>query len=235
MITVIPAHARYHADHGWLKTSHLFSFADYYDPTNSNFGVLRVFNDDYIEGNNGFPPHHHANFEIVTIVLDGAVTHEDSMGNRKTVGAGEVQSMSAGTGVMHAEMNEGDNLLHLYQLWFLPKARNIIPNYHQISIRAPKQINSLVMAAGNKEDPEVAYIHTDANVYIGTVHEETTTTYDTEKHRGVLIYVTTGKISVNQKPVNTNDQARIIREQSITIQGIVDSTYILIDVAMAND
>ncbi len=116
MIKKISAHNRFRAQHEWLSTYHLFSFADYYDPENMNFGALRVFNDDTIDGNSGFGPHGHRDMEIVTIVLNGELTHKDSMGNIGTIKAGEVQYMSAGTGVTHTEMNTKDESVHLYQI-----------------------------------------------------------------------------------------------------------------------
>lgn len=121
MIKIIPAHARFTARHGWLESKHLFSFADYYDPANMNFGLLRVFNDDIIAGHQGFGMHPHSNMEIITLVLSGAISHEDSHGGRATVGPGGVQVMSAGTGLRHSEKNNGDETVHLYQIWIMPR------------------------------------------------------------------------------------------------------------------
>ena len=120
MIKVIPAKERFSDDLGWLKTHWLFSFSNYYDSDNLQFGALRVFNDDVVMPGGGFPNHSHANFEIVTIVLEGEISHEDSMGNKTVVHVGEVQRMSAGSGVVHSEINKGEIPVHLYQLWFVP-------------------------------------------------------------------------------------------------------------------
>jgi quercetin 2,3-dioxygenase len=131
VITVIQKEDRYEAKHGWLKSYHLFSFADYYDPRNINFGKLRVFNDDYISSENGFGAHSHRDMEIVTIMLSGELTHTDTMGNKKKIREGEVQYMSAGSGVVHSEINESKKETHLYQLWFEPKVRGLTPSYDQ--------------------------------------------------------------------------------------------------------
>ena len=131
MITKISSSSRHHADHGWLSTYFLFSFAEYYDPQNLEFGNLRVFNDDTIAPHSGFSEHDHDNMEIVTIVHEGTLTHRDSMGSVGAISAGEVQYMSAGTGVTHAEMNDGGVPVHLFQIWLYPNEKNAAPRYEQ--------------------------------------------------------------------------------------------------------
>src|SRR5687767_8270708 len=131
------ANSRGHADHGWLKANHSFSFANYFDPERIHFGVLRVLNDDSIEGGQGFPMHPHDNMEIITIPLEGALEHKDSMGNKAVVKAGEIQVMSAGTGVYHSEYNHfKDKTLKLFQIWLMPNKRNVTPRYDQITLDA---------------------------------------------------------------------------------------------------
>ncbi len=162
MIHTIPAAERHSADHGWLKPTWLFSFADYYDEDNLQFGTLRVFNDDVIAAGTGFGMHGHRDMEIVTVVLDGAVTHQDSMGNKTTIKAGEVQRMSAGTGVMHSEHNRGTGPLHLYQVWFPPRKTGMKPDYEQRDYSAVPRINRLLPVVSGFGHPEAMTINSDA-------------------------------------------------------------------------
>src|SRR5210317_1860784 len=131
MIEIIKADERHFSDFGWLKTYWLFSFSNYFDPHNIQFGALRVFNDDVVEPGTGFPTHPHEEMEIVTVVLDGEITHEDSMGNKSVIRKGDVQRMSAGTGLTHSEFNLADKPVHFYQIWILPDQRGLSPSYDQ--------------------------------------------------------------------------------------------------------
>jgi redox-sensitive bicupin YhaK (pirin superfamily) len=230
MITTISQELRRGADHGWLKTHYLFSFADYWDPRNMGFGTLRVFNDDYIAGNSGFPPHQHANMEIVTIVLDGEINHEDSMGNKTTIRAGEVQRMSAGTGVTHAEENKGNNQLHLYQIWIFPKEQNITPSYEQKDFTNASRQNVLLPLVSNK-DSNALSINTDVTIYDSHLEKGKSIELPTTPDRGIFIYARTGSLRINnEKTISALDQARITGEAAISIQAIDDSEFILIDV-----
>jgi quercetin 2,3-dioxygenase len=152
MIKLITATQRHEAKVGdWLRSYYLFSFADYYDPANVQFGPLRVFNDDYIKGKAGFPMHPHADMEILSIVLDGQITHKDSIGNEGTINAGEVQRMTAGSGITHSEVNDGDEETHLLQLWFLTNKKGIAPSYEQMKVDFGDEKNKLVpLASGQK-------------------------------------------------------------------------------------
>lgn len=129
MIKIIPKGKRHFSDFGWLKTYWLFSFSDYFDPDNTRFGALRVFNDDIVAPGTGFPTHPHREMEIITIVLEGEITHKDSMGNKMVIRAGDVQRMSAGTGIIHSEFNLGDEPVHFYQIWIYPDEAELQPGY----------------------------------------------------------------------------------------------------------
>ncbi len=167
MIKITKAESRHFQDHGWLKTYWLFSFDSYYDPANIQFGALRVFNDDKVAEGKGFDMHRHREMEIVSIVLSGAITHQDSLGNRKRVKAGEVQVMSAGTGIMHSEYNQEQKELHLYQIWFLPNKSGLTPSYDQKDFSKVDKTNQLVAVASGKNDKDALYINSDARLLLG--------------------------------------------------------------------
>jgi quercetin 2,3-dioxygenase len=230
MINVIPASKRHHASHGWLNSYFLFSFADYYDFENMQWGPLRVFNDDYIAGNSGFPAHPHSEMEIVTIVLEGAVSHTDSMGNKEQVRAGEVQRMTAGTGLRHAEANDSDDELHLYQLWFIPNKRGLAPSYEQKAIDFLKEKNELIpLVSGQKVLEDVVFINSNSTIYYANLENEKEIDFKTFPIRKGLLYVTSGELFVNGVQVQKNDQVRTADVDAIRIKANADSSFILID------
>ncbi|MGV3540927.1 MAG: pirin family protein [Rufibacter sp.] len=230
MVKIIPAHERHHASHGWLNSYFLFSFADYYDLENVHWGPLRVFNDDYISGNSGFPEHSHAEMEIVTIVLEGAVTHKDSMGNHTHIGAGEVQRMTAGTGISHSEANEGEKDLHLYQLWFIPNKKGLTPSYEQKTIDFLKEKNQLVpLVTGQRVLEDVVYINSNSTIYYGNLEDGKEIDFKTYPIRKGLLYVTSGELFVNGMQVQKNDQVRTADIDALRISATGDSSFILID------
>ncbi len=223
----IPARGRYFADHGWLKTYWLFSFAEYFDPVNVEFGNLRVFNDDIIEPHSGFPLHPHANMEIVTIVLSGEITHEDSMGNREVVSAGEVQRMSAGTGVHHSEFNRGDEPLALYQIWFRPDSISE-KGYAQKTYELQK--NELVpLVSKDGRDGSLA-MNADAIVYRMFLESGKIVPFDLAEGRGLFVYMRSGKITLAGESLSTGDQLRIDEPGFFDFVAHADSDFILIDV-----
>jgi len=188
-IQIIPAHNRYIARHDWLESKHLFSFADYYDPKNMNFGALRVFNDDIIAGHQGFGLHPHSNMEIITLVLAGAISHEDSHGGRAIVGPGGVQVMSAGTGLRHSEMNQGDESVHLYQIWIMPREDGITPRHEERDFSDMSKNILVPIASGF--DHDALLFNADAVIYRGIFDEETSWTHMSHTGTGnVFIYVT---------------------------------------------
>jgi redox-sensitive bicupin YhaK (pirin superfamily) len=232
MIQLIPATERYEAKVGdGLKSHYLFSFADYHDPANMQFGPLRVFNDDFISPNSGFPAHPHIDMEILTIVLEGEVTHKDSLGNEKTITAGEVQRMTAGTGVTHSESNETDNQAHLLQLWFLTNKKNLAPSYEQMTLDFPDASNELVpLATGQKVLENVVYFNSNSTVYYGSLSQGQDYDLKTYKIRKTLVYLISGGLFVNGVEADRGDQVRLEEQDVISLHATSDATFILIDV-----
>jgi redox-sensitive bicupin YhaK (pirin superfamily) len=232
MINKISAKDRYHSHEGWLSTYHLFSFADYFDPNNMNFGVLRVFNDDTISGERGFGAHGHKDMEIITIVLEGELTHQDTMGNTKTISKGEVQYMSAGTGVMHSEINNLSTPVSLYQIWLTPQARNLHPSYDQKDFSLKLRSNALTMVASGDATDGAITIQADATIYQGKLEKDAKFTYVQRQRRGIFVYVTEGVVEINGILFETKDQARITTEETLTFFGKEKSSFVLVDVAL---
>lgn len=232
MLKKIPADRRHFADHGWLKTHYLFSFADYHDPRNVNFGTLRVFNDDVIDGYSGFGEHDHADMEIVTIVLSGELSHSDNMGNKGTIRAGEVQYMSAGSGVSHSEVNLSADPVHLYQVWILPGVESTAPHYAQRNCSGEMQTPGLLALASGQDRPQALRMRTDATIYHGFLPEAEQCSHLLEQGRGAFVYVSGGDITINEQRFHGGDQARIWGEPSLTIQATREARFILIDVPL---
>ena len=230
MINIIKAESRHFRDHGWLKTYWLFSFDSYYDPDNVQFGALRVFNDDIVASGQGFDMHRHREMEIVSIILSGAISHEDSMGNRKRVKAGEVQVMSAGTGVRHSEYNLEQKELHLYQIWFLPNKNDLTPAYDQKDFsKIDKSNRLLTIASGKEDDNESLFINSDARLNLGHLEKGKSLMHQAGKNDKVFIYVTDGKLSVNGNELKSGDQARIENESQLQLSAFESANFIIID------
>jgi len=230
MIDVVKAQERHFSNFGWLKTHWLFSFADYYDPHNIQFGALRVFNDDIVEPRTGFPTHPHSEMEIVTIVLDGEITHEDSMGNRTVIHAGEVQRMSAGTGITHSEFNLARVPVHFYQIWIYPDFKGLKPSYGQKRFLPDDYKNRFCPVASGQGREGAVTFHTDATIYRAEVDDGKVIEYRTEEDRRVFVYVSDGSLEINSVRLQKNDQARIDGEAVIRFDACVDTNLILIDV-----
>jgi len=231
MVELIKASERHFTSAKWLKSYFLFSFADYYNPDNVSFGPLRVFNDDVISPKSGFPQHPHAEMEIVTLVLDGEISHEDTLGNKTTITAGEVQRMSAGTGLAHSEQNNTDKEVHLFQLWFLPNKKNLAPSYEQKRLDFLDTKNELVpLATGQKVLEDVVFLNSNSTVYYGNLQEEKEYNFQTFNIRKSLIYLINGEMFVNGYQVFPNDQLRISDVEAIILKANKDSTFVLIDV-----
>lgn len=230
MIEHIPASERFHHKLGWLNTFHLFSFADYYDPANIQFGTLRVFNDDRIDAHYGFDEHPHANMEIVTIMLEGELTHRDSMGNTKTIRAGEVQRMSAGKGVVHAEKNLAGDPVHLYQLWFFPQQKGIAPSYAQADFSYRIKESGLTPLVSGDAKEGVLLMYADATVYAGRLKSGESLAHDLSPSRGLLLYLTKGELKVQNRLIMPGDQLRITQTNSVQISAEQDSEFLVIEV-----
>ena len=229
-IDIIRAEDRHFSDFGWLKTYWLFSFASYYDPHNIQFGTLRVFNDDVVEPGMGFPTHPHEEMEIITIVLDGEMTHEDSMGNKAVIQAGDVQRMSAGTGLTHSEFNLAEKPVHFYQIWIFPDTAGLKPTYDQKSFTPDQWHNTLLPVASGQGGDDVVTFHTDATIYRGHLDADNQLIYNNATGRRVFIYLTDGELKVDGLVLNKADQARVDSEKPLLLEASADSDFVLIDV-----
>ncbi|WP_375418957.1 pirin family protein [uncultured Hymenobacter sp.] len=236
MLKYIPATARHHAaPANWLSSYFLFSFADYHDKDNVHFGPLRVFNDDSVAPQAGFPQHPHAEMEIVTLVLDGEITHQDTMGNNTTIKAGEVQRMTAGTGLAHGEMNRADKPLNLYQLWFIPGKKGLAPSYEQkdLNFLSGKKNELVPLVTGQKVLEDVVFINSNSTVYWANLSAEKEILFKTFPIRLTFIYVREGTIFVNGAELGPSDQARMTDEHVVEIRAEKDAQFILIDLPAA--
>jgi redox-sensitive bicupin YhaK (pirin superfamily) len=228
------AETRGKADLGWLKTKYSFSFANYYNPDRMNFGVLRVLNDDFIAAGMGFGTHPHDNMEIITIPLDGVVEHKDSMGNSGTITAGEVQVMSAGTGIYHSEFNHHkDQDLRLFQIWIFPNKANVTPRYDQITLPKAEKNSLQQILSPNANDAGV-WIHQDAWFHLGTLDEKFQTTYTLKKPEtnGVYAFIIEGDVTINDQKLNARDGYGLWNVSEIKITADSSSRLLLMEVPM---
>jgi quercetin 2,3-dioxygenase len=220
------------ADHGWLKAKHHFSFASYYDPKRMGWGPIRVWNDDEIAPKSGFPPHPHADMEIITYVRTGAITHQDSMGNVGRTGAGDVQVMSAGSGVRHAEYNLEDETTTLFQIWIEPTKRGGAPSWG--AKQFPKGDRSgrfVTLASGVAGDEDALPIRTDARVAGATLKAGETTAYALGRDRRAYLVPATGAIEVDGVRLEPRDGAAVAEQETITIRALEDAEIVLVDSA----
>jgi redox-sensitive bicupin YhaK (pirin superfamily) len=230
MIEIIRADRRRFSDFGWLQTYWLFSFANYFDPRNIQFGALRVFNDDVVAPGTGFPTHPHEEMEIVTVVLDGEMTHADSMGNRTVIRAGDVQRMSAGTGLTHSEYNLADRPVRFYQIWIFPDAAGLEPSYDQKTFDSAEWRNGLFAVASGQGIPNAVTFHADASIYRASLDAGRDLVFENTRGRRVFVYVTGGGLSIQGLAVGEKDQARADVEEPLSIRAERDSEFVLIDV-----
>lgn len=226
-----PSDERGKGDYGWLTTRYSFSFANWYDPTKMGFGALRVLNDDVIAGGKGFATHGHQNMEIITIVMKGSVRHTDSMGNSYIVHEGDVQVMSAGTGVRHGEENgSGTEPLELFQLWITPKVINSKPRYDQRNFNFLTVKNDIIPLVGG----EGLTINQDAYISYGTLTQEESITYTLQvrEGNGVFILVIEGEILLGGQILKKRDQMGITEVHKVFIQSDTGATFLIIEVPM---
>jgi redox-sensitive bicupin YhaK (pirin superfamily) len=219
-----------HADHGWLDARHHFSFADYYDPARMGWGAIRVWNDDRIAAKNGFPPHPHRDMEIITYVRQGAISHQDSMGNQGRTAAGDVQVMSAGTGVRHAEYNLEDEDTTLFQIWVLTDTPNATPSWG--AAQFPKGDRSgrfVTLASGYADDGDALKINSAARVMGATLKAGETAELQVDPARHVYLVAAQGVIEVNGVRAEPRDGVAITGEDKVAITAIDDSEIVLVD------
>jgi Pirin-related protein len=215
---------------GWLKTYWLFSFSNYHDPRNISHGMLRVFNDDVVEAHAGFDTHPHEEMEIVSIILDGEMTHKDTMGNETVIRKNDVQRMTAGTGLYHSEKNLNDKPVHFYQIWVMPDKNGLDPSYDQKTYNPELWKNKLAIVASNKPDESIVKLNTDTSLYRAQLDKGKAVDYHLDDNRMPYIYVISGQIEINGEKLEKNDQARISNENKLSITAFDSSDLILIDV-----
>lgn len=226
------ANTRGVADLGWLKSKHTFSFSHYHNPERMNFGVLRVLNDDIVAPGMGFGRHPHADMEIISIPLEGDLLHQDSMGNKTIIKRGDVQVMSAGTGVEHSEYNANkDREVRFLQIWIIPNKRSVTPRYDQITLTDAK--NTLSQILSPNADDEGVWIHQDAWFHLGRFTDTTTVPYSVKKSgNGVYVFVLKGNAIVNQQDLSERDGYGIWNADKIEITASADSELLVMDVPM---
>jgi redox-sensitive bicupin YhaK (pirin superfamily) len=230
VIKIVKANERHHRDLGWLSTYWHFSFDDYYDPANMNWGALRVFNDDIIQPGQGFGAHPHRDMEIVTYVLDGELEHQDNQGNRGVIRAGEVQVMSAGTGIVHAEYNHSrERPVHLLQLWITPRTKGLPPRWEQRRFTLEERSGKLLPVVSGGNVPQTLTIDQDAVIYVSSLQAGQGVTYKTRPGRKAYLFVITGSLTVNGTPVAPSDQARTAHEPELVLQAREPAELIFLD------
>lgn len=232
--TIYKSEDRGTANFGWLQARQTFSFGSWYHPDRVHFGVLRVLNDDIIAAGSGFPQHPHDNMEIITIPLSGTLEHQDSMGNKAQILAGEVQVMSAGTGVQHSEYNVSDKEeLRLFQIWMFPNKRNFTPRYDQITIDTTHNDDSLVQVVSPSPDDAGTWIHQDAWIYMGNFNKEKVLEYKLKgNNHGVFVMVVDGTIKIDDHILNRRDAIGIENRGVITIEMQENSRLLVMEVPM---
>lgn len=232
MFTIRRSQERGHANHGWLDSYHSFSFANYYDPQHMNFRSLRVINEDFIAAGKGFGTHPHNDMEIITYVLDGAIAHKDSMGNGSTIQPGDVQRMSAGTGITHSEFNpSADQATHLLQIWIMPEQVGIAPSYEQKQFpRETKQGKFALLASRDGRDGSVT-IHQDLNLYATVLANGESVAMAINPDRHYWVQVARGAVTVNSEALNQGDAIGLSTEATLSISATDAAEVLVFDLA----
>jgi redox-sensitive bicupin YhaK (pirin superfamily) len=217
MLTLRRAEERGHASHGWLESHHSFSFADYHDPAHMGFGPLRVINDDWIAAGQGFGTHGHSDMEIITYVLEGEIAHKDSMGNGSTIRPGDVQRMSAGTGVRHSEFNPSPyNRTHLLQIWIQPAQRGVTPGYEEKNFSPEQKQGCLRLVASGDGAGGAVKIHQDAKLYVGLFDQLQSASLNLEKGRLGYVHLARGQLTVNGQVLHAGD-ALMLQDEEVLV------------------
>ncbi len=230
MITVRPAHERGHANHGWLDTYHSFSFSSYHDPNYMGFASLRVINEDWVNPGAGFPKHSHKDMEIITYILEGSLQHKDSMGNTSIIRPGEVQRMSAGTGVTHSEANPSQTEpVHLLQIWIIPNKMDVEPSYEQKHFSEAERQATLRLVASPDGRNDSVTIHQDALVYIGLLNTRESVNYVLASGRKAYVQIARGNVELNGQRLAQGDGASVSRETQLTLTASDNAEVLLFD------
>lgn len=229
MITIRPRHERGTANFGWLDSRHTFSFGNYYDPQHMGFASLRVINEDKVTPAKGFGTHRHRDMEIISYVLSGALEHRDSMGNGSVIRPGDVQRMSAGTGVAHSEFNaSASEPVHFLQIWLLPNERGLQPSYEEKHFSPQEKPGQLILVGSSDGRDNSVTIHQDINLYLGSFENKEPINYQIDNNRAVWIQVAKGSISLNGQLLEAGDGAAIVDESEITLTANNDTGEILL-------
>ncbi|MEM7207677.1 MAG: pirin family protein [Pseudomonadota bacterium] len=232
MIQIRKSEDRGHANHGWLDARHSFSFSNYYDPAHMNFRQLRVINEDKIAPGGGFPMHSHENMEIITYIVDGAIEHRDDMGNGEVLGRGEIQRMSAGTGVTHSEFNPSDSAsTHLLQIWVMTAQNGIAPDYEQTRYDDRLQSNDLCLVLQQGGRDGIAHVNQDIALYTARLDSGKSLEYASQPDRYQWLQLVRGDLSVNGVAMSTGDGAAISDENLLNIAASNDAEFLLFDLA----
>lgn len=233
-VTVYKAAERGHANHGWLNANHSFSFGSWYNPERMNFGALRVLNDDTVAPGMGFPTHPHNNMEIITIPLSGAVHHKDNMGNDGEIPTGEVQVMSAGTGVTHSEFNGNqDAELKLFQIWIIPNKHNVEPRYDQFKIEPSSHQNKFTQLVSPNKDDDGTWIYQDAYIHMATLEAGKSIDYVPKKSgHGLYVMNIEGTFSALSNELNDRDVMSIVDTEKVTFNAQTTSKLLVLEVPM---
>ena len=229
MITVRPSQARGNADFGWLKSKHTFSFGSYYDPNYMGLSQLRVINEDQVKPGKGFGPHTHRDMEIISYVVDGALEHRDSMGHSSIIQPGDIQRISAGTGITHSEFNlSKTNLVHFLQIWILPDHRGIEPSYEQKHFPLSQKQGKLRLVASVDGRDDSLKIHQDAALYVAILNQGDRINHSSHIDRSLWLQVVKGSLKINNQILDKGDGAAITHESSIEIMATAHNTEILL-------
>jgi redox-sensitive bicupin YhaK (pirin superfamily) len=232
MITIRRARERGHFDHGWLNTYHTFSFDQYYDPRYMGFRTLRVINEDFVAGGRGFPKHGHSDMEIITYILEGALKHEDSMGNGSVIRPGDVQRMTAGTGVRHSEQNaSAGEQVHLLQIWILPHTVGLEPGYEQKAFSEDERRGRLKLIASEDGDEGSVVVHQDVKLFASIIPAGEQVEHSMDQQRYAWIQVARGAISVNGEKAEQGDGAIVVGESNLQIKAEENAEVLLFDLA----
>lgn len=231
MITLRPSSDRGHANHGWLDSYHTFSFANYYDPKQMGFRGLRVINEDWVQPGRGFGTHGHRDMEILTYVLDGALEHKDSLGNGAVITPGEVQRMSAGTGIMHSEFNpSASEPVHLLQIWILPNEQGLQPSYEQRTFPLEQRVGLQLIAAKDGRDGAVT-IHSDVDLYRGVLRRGDRVSYQLQPNRYGWLQVAKGEADLNGYNLKAGDGVALSEAESLLLSTDTGAEILLFDLA----
>jgi redox-sensitive bicupin YhaK (pirin superfamily) len=232
MITVRRSDERGHTKIGWLDSRHSFSFGEYYDPEYESFGPLRVINEDWIDGGAGFPPHPHRDMEIVTYILGGAISHKDSTGGGGTIRPGEIQRMSAGSGIVHAEFNaSASEVCHLLQIWIMPSKRGITPGYEQKTINPETIANHFARIAGPDPNGNEVRLVQDAEIWAARLDPDNEAVHTLRPGRKAWLQVAKGEVSVGEETLKAGDAAALTDMTQIQVRSRAPSEVLLFDLA----